>query len=719
MTPVSKKLRKLLLRYVTRYGMDNVLAKFPSREPEEAPWFSAGISVFFPAFNDAPSLPPLLATTFATLQRVAQDYEVIVVNDGSTDHTADVLNRLQQEYHPHLRVVTHAQNQGYGAALRSGLGAATKEFIFYTDGDGQYDPSELPQFLAVATPETGLVNGYKINRNDPWHRVLIGSLYNRFARWLFRIGLRDIDCDFRLIRRSALDLSELRSTGGTICIEIVRSLELSGFQVVELPVHHYPRLHGRSQFFRIPSLASTFLQLWTLFFRSVAAQGLLGGPNPVSPEPQEPERVCFSPRSSVLLMLLFVSALSLMTYGRALGLPFISDDYIQIQLGRDYGPVAKWPELFHDALYRCRATSLVLTYWTERAFGLNPLVFNLSSLLLHLMNSLLVFALGLWRPVGWKVSAIAACYFAVSQRHSEAVIWYAAVPELLVFLFSLASFLCWVHWMQSDMSSFKAYAAAFAFFLLALLSKESAVAVAPLCALAVLFQPGRRLRPLWGTLPFFLGSAVYFGLAFVARDTHLHFNDGTFSLSARFWIVLARSAVQLLSVWGLVALLAFSVWRTRQWGTLLWISATWMVITLLPYSFITYMSRVPSRHTYLASVALSLVVAAWLVTLQAWSVGRKQRWVVAVVAVVIALHESGYVSTVKYHQYVLRAKPTEDLLRTAHKSNGSVYAKCFPYSLVIGELALKLRMENAGFFTGPKAKANPDAVDFCNDVAHE
>ncbi len=655
----------------------------------------------------------------ATLRRVASDYEVIVVNDGSSDNTAEVLNRLGLEHHPYLRVITHERNQGYGAALRSGLAAATKEFIFYTDGDGQYDPAELSRLLEAVTPETGLVNGYKSERNDPWHRVLIGALYNRFARWLFRIQLRDVDCDFRLIRRSALDLSQLRSTGGTICIEIVRSLELSGAQVIELPVHHYPRLHGRSQFFRIPSLANTFAQLCSLFVRLVAIPAIVGGITSDSTNAANSRRrTQFSHWTVAAFMLFCVTALSLMTYGRALGLPFIADDYVQIQLSHDYGPIANWPALFHDALYRCRATSLVLTYWTERAFGLGPFVFNLSSLLLHIMNSFLVFALGLWRPIGWKVSALAACFFAVSQRHSEAVVWYAAIPELLVFLFSLSSFLCWVHWLRSDTRPVRFYAGALGFFALALLSKESAVAVAPLCVLAIFVPPGRGLKDLGFTAPYFLVSGVYFGLAFGARDTHLHFNDGTFSLGAPVLAVLARSAGGLLGVWGMVALIAFAVWRPRQWRVLLSISAAWMIITLLPYSFLTYMPRVPSRHTYLASVALSLIVAAWFVTLREWSIGHKQGWIGAVVAALIVLHQAGYVSTVKYEQYLLRAEPTEALLRAARRFNGPVYAKCFPYSPVIAEFALKLRSQNAVLLTGEDAERQPTAIDFCNGVAH-
>ena len=227
------------------------------------------LSVFFPAYNDAPSLPGLIAKTFIILERHVADYEVIVVNDGSYDDTAQVLESLRQRYGPRLRVVTHPQNRGYGGALRSGFAAARKDFVFYTDGDGQYDVGELPLLLALASPATGLVNGYKLERHDPAHRVWIGKAYNFCARLLFRIRIRDIDCDYRLIRRPLLAKIHLTSTSGTICVELVRKLELSGCRVAEVGVHHYPRLHGRSQFFRVKSLAVTFLQLLRLWLRLV------------------------------------------------------------------------------------------------------------------------------------------------------------------------------------------------------------------------------------------------------------------------------------------------------------------------------------------------------------------------------------------------------------------------------------------------------------------
>jgi len=230
--------------------------------------FSAeSLSVFFPAYNDAPSLPLLISRAFETLKEHVADYEVIVVNDGSHDNTGDVLAELAKQHAPWMRVITHPENRGYGGALRTGFAAATKDLVFYTDGDGQYDVRELPKLLRLMGPKTGLVNGYKLERNDPLHRIWIGNVYNAFARFLFRIYIRDVDCDFRLMRRRLLQDLQLTSTSGTICVELVRKLELSPFNVEEVGVHHYPRLHGRSQFFRVRSLLNTMRQLIRLYIQ--------------------------------------------------------------------------------------------------------------------------------------------------------------------------------------------------------------------------------------------------------------------------------------------------------------------------------------------------------------------------------------------------------------------------------------------------------------------
>lgn len=229
----------------------------------------SSLTVFFPAYNDAMSIPGLVRKTFELVSPLTSDFAVVVVNDGSSDQTGAVLEQLRKELGPRLDVITHPQNRGYGAALLSGFAAAQKEFLFYTDGDGQYDVGELPGLIDRMQPGVGLVNGYKMSRSDPRHRVWIGNLYNRFARRMFRIRIRDIDCDFRLIRRSVLDNIRLDSTSGTICLELVKKIQMSGCGIREAPVNHYPRQHGRSQFFRLGPLWATFREFVLLYIRLV------------------------------------------------------------------------------------------------------------------------------------------------------------------------------------------------------------------------------------------------------------------------------------------------------------------------------------------------------------------------------------------------------------------------------------------------------------------
>jgi glycosyltransferase involved in cell wall biosynthesis len=226
--------------------------------------FPFSLSIFFPAYNDAGSIGALVEEAFRVARQYTDDFEVIVVNDGSRDATADVLAECLERHGEQLRIVTHSANRGYGSALQSGFGAARKDYIFYTDGDGQYDVSELELLLELARGGAAWVNGYKKQRSDPWHRVLLGAAYREFVRWLFGLQLKDIDCDFRLIRREAVDRLRLRSTSGTICMELVWGLERSGLRAVELGVTHKPRLHGQSQFFRLAPLVKTLRELGRL-----------------------------------------------------------------------------------------------------------------------------------------------------------------------------------------------------------------------------------------------------------------------------------------------------------------------------------------------------------------------------------------------------------------------------------------------------------------------
>jgi len=227
----------------------------------------SSLTVFFPAYNDAPSLPGLIGRTFETVSQLTDDFEVVVVNDGSYDNTVQVLGELRSRWGSRLPQVRHNVNQGYGGAVRSGFGAATKDWVFYTDGDGQYDVTELPRLVEALRPGIGLVNGYKTTRCDVFYRRWIGTVYLWGVRKLFHVRIRDVDCDFRLVRRSIMDGITLECTSGPICVELVRKIQDTGCGIVELPVRHLPRLHGRSQFFRPINLVKSLWQLGVLYIR--------------------------------------------------------------------------------------------------------------------------------------------------------------------------------------------------------------------------------------------------------------------------------------------------------------------------------------------------------------------------------------------------------------------------------------------------------------------
>jgi glycosyltransferase involved in cell wall biosynthesis len=250
---------------------DGARARLESRKPEEhGPPYS--ITAFFPAYNDAATIGGLVAFTDAVLAHVSRDYEIIVVNDASPDDMAAVLDDLCVRF-PRLKVVTHLRNRGYGGALQSGFVHATKELIFYTDGDGQYDPTEILALLPHIE-HADLVNGYKIRRADALYRVVIGRLYHWTAKLLFGLKVRDVDCDFRLVRRSLIRRISLVSMKGSICCEMIKKLQMAGCRIVEVPVHHYPRVSGRSQFFQFSKVALSLAMLLRLWGDIVLAPAL-------------------------------------------------------------------------------------------------------------------------------------------------------------------------------------------------------------------------------------------------------------------------------------------------------------------------------------------------------------------------------------------------------------------------------------------------------------
>ena len=228
----------------------------------------ASLSVFFPAYNDSGTIASLIITALQSASKLTENYEVIVVNDGSSDSTAQILRELERIY-PQLKVVTHEVNRGYGGALRSGFANATKDFIFYTDGDAQYDPSEVELLWPKMTTGVDLVNGYKISRSDPWHRIVIGRIYHHTVKIMFGLRVRDVDCDFRLLRRSIFDRVRLEKNSGVICLEMMKKIQDAGFTIVEVPVSHYHRAHGQSQFFNFRRVFRTGIDVFKLWYALV------------------------------------------------------------------------------------------------------------------------------------------------------------------------------------------------------------------------------------------------------------------------------------------------------------------------------------------------------------------------------------------------------------------------------------------------------------------
>ena len=224
------------------------------------------VTACFPCFNDSKTIATMVRDVQGALAPLVDDLEMIVVDDGSTDGSIDVLRSLQREI-PRLTVVVHDTNRGYGAALISAFGAATKDWIFYTDGDGQYDAKEAALMIPAVADDTDIVQGYKVGRGDNLARRCIGRAYHHLVKLLFRLPVRDTDCDFRLLRRQLVIDRPLTSTSGVICVEMMRTFSSAGAHFVEIPVHHYFRPHGRSQFFRVPQLTRAALGLAALWWR--------------------------------------------------------------------------------------------------------------------------------------------------------------------------------------------------------------------------------------------------------------------------------------------------------------------------------------------------------------------------------------------------------------------------------------------------------------------
>ena len=236
-----------------------------------------GLSVFFPAYNDGGTIASLVITAIKVAATLTDDFEVIVINDASRDDTAKILDELARLYPERVRIVHHETNRGYGGALRTGFATASKDLVFYTDGDAQYDPAEVTLLWEKMSADVDWVNGWKISRSDPLHRIIIGRLYHHIVKLLFGLKVRDVDCDFRLMRRRIFEVVRLEKNSGVICLEMMKKFQDAGFRVAEHPVHHYHRAYGKSQFFNFPRIYRTVIDVMKLWWLLVIRKEHLKG----------------------------------------------------------------------------------------------------------------------------------------------------------------------------------------------------------------------------------------------------------------------------------------------------------------------------------------------------------------------------------------------------------------------------------------------------------
>lgn len=226
------------------------------------------VSGFFPFLNDWGTIGSLVTTLDDALKKNCRDYEIIIVDDGSDSRSKDILKALKAKFSK-LKIITHPKNLGYGGAIKSGIKASSYDWIFYTDGDAQYDPGEVRNLLAAVNTRVDIVNGYKIKRADPWYRILMGRTYHHIVKIFFAIPIRDTDCDFRLMRRAIFKRVKLESNSGLICVEMIKKISDQGFKFKEIPVHHYWRTSGKSQFFNFKRVGKVIVGLSHLWYKLV------------------------------------------------------------------------------------------------------------------------------------------------------------------------------------------------------------------------------------------------------------------------------------------------------------------------------------------------------------------------------------------------------------------------------------------------------------------
>jgi hypothetical protein len=417
---------------------------------------------------------------------------------------------------------------------------------------------------------------------------------------------------------------------------------------------------------------------------------------------------------------LLLAALAVLAYGPSLSIPLMEDDYPNLWESHIYGPAAALPVLLHTPVFRLRATS----YWTMwplwQLFHTTAWPYRLFSLLLHVINVWLAYAVACLWPRMRPAAFWAAAFFAVAEGHQEAVMWFSAISELYMFLFGAASLALWLLACRPG-SRWFLQAASTLLFALALLSKESAVIWLPLFLLAGLDRDREgRKRSLARLLPHLALACLAVASVAASRASSFRFSDGSFSLHAPFWFTWPYGIARVLGIWGWIALAAILCFRMPSLRKTAWLALAWIGIALVPYSFLTYSRQIPSRQTYLASFGLALLVGLAMKHLAAskWGAGKWLRpaTVVELVAAIVILANVEYLWTRKRAQFLARAQPTEQLIKLARQTEGPIWVQCFPRVPYIAQEAVHLaagRSPSTLIWSQAEAERRKPAAVFC------
>lgn len=220
------------------------------------------LSVFFPCYNEEANVERTTLAALAAVPEVSRDFEVIIVNDGSRDRTGEIAERLARE-HPQVRVVHNQPNRGYGGALQRGFLAATKEWVFYTDGDGQFDFQEISKLIPLLD-QFDIVSAYRLDRKDSLIRKINAWGWSMACRLVLGLRIRDVDCAFKLYPRKLFDQIQMQSEGALIDAEILTRATLLGYRIGQVGVHHYPRLAGEQTGAKLRVILRAFVELCRL-----------------------------------------------------------------------------------------------------------------------------------------------------------------------------------------------------------------------------------------------------------------------------------------------------------------------------------------------------------------------------------------------------------------------------------------------------------------------